>query len=317
MGEANPVANQSQTQKYIIAGRYEVVKPLGRGGMGKVFLVLDLQTGQKLALKLMRAQYQHNPKAIARFLREVEAVSRLNHPCIVKIFDAKMDGEQMYYTMEYVEGISVREWLMKKGSLSFGNTVRILALVADALEHAHKVTIHRDISPDNVMVCKDGSIRLLDFGLAKLKDASSPLTMVGANLGKMQYCAPEQLRNAAGVDKRADIYPLGIMFFEMLVGRRPKPGDKFSSLRPDLPEQCDDFLKKAIAVNPDERFSSAKEFRDALLELYEIWKKEQENPSPIKKIMRGIRSFKGRLRGKLTSIISVFRGIGNFRKKEP
>jgi len=291
VSEVNPGSNQRETQRYVIAGRYEVIKPLGRGGMGKVFLVWDHQTGQKLALKLMRAQYQHNPKAIARFLREVEAVSRLNHPCIVKIFDAKMDGEQMYYTMEYVEGISVREWLTKKGPLSFGNTVRILALVADALEHAHKVTIHRDISPDNVMVCKDGSVRLLDFGLAKLKDASSALTMVGANLGKMQYCAPEQLRNAAGVDKRADIYPLGIMFFEMLVGRRPKPGDKFSSLRPDLPKQCDDFLRKAMAVNPDERFSSAKEFRDALLELYEIWKREQENPPLRKKIYNALQSF--------------------------
>ena len=291
MSEVNPGSNQRETQRYVIAGRYEVIKPLGRGGMGKVFLVWDHQTGQKLALKLMRAQYQHNPKAIARFLREVEAVSRSNHPCIVKIFDAKMDGEQMYYTMEYVEGISVRERLTKKGPLSFGNTVRILALVADALEHAHKVTIHRDISPDNVMVCKDGSVRLLDFGLAKLKDASSALTMVGANLGKMQYCAPEQLRNAAGVDKRADIYPLGIMFFEMLVGRRPKPGDKFSSLRPDLPKQCDDFLRKAMAVNPDERFSSAKEFRDALLELYEIWKREQENPPLRKKIYNALQSF--------------------------
>ncbi len=289
MSEANPTSPKEQTQKSIIAGRYEVLKPLGRGGMGKVFLVLDHQTGQKLALKLMRAQYQHNPKAIARFLREVEAVSKLNHPCIVKIFDAKMDGEQMYYTMEYVDGISVREWLMKKGPLSFGNTVRILALVADALEHAHKVTVHRDISPDNVMVCRDGSVRLLDFGLAKLKDASSALTMVGANLGKMQYCAPEQLRNAAGVDKRADIYPLGVMFFEMLVGRRPKPGDKFSSLRPDLPKQCDDFLKKAMASDPDERFSSAKEFRDSLLELYEIWKKDQNNPPLTKKIANGVK----------------------------
>lgn len=309
MSEGSSVSSESQVQKYIVAGRYEVIKPLGRGGMGKVFLVKDLQTGQKLALKLMRAQYQHNPKAIARFLREVEAVSRLNHPCIVKIFDAKMDGEQMYYTMEYVEGISVREWLSKKGPLSFGNTVRILALVADALEHAHKVTIHRDISPDNVMVCRDGSVRLLDFGLAKLKDASSPLTMVGANLGKMQYCAPEQLRNAAGVDKRADIYPLGIMFFEMLVGRRPKPGDRFSALRPDLPKQCDEFLKKATAVNPEERFSSAKEFRDALIELYEIWKKEQENPSFLKNLSRKFQQFIDRLQNKLAFVISIFKKV--------
>lgn len=274
--ETKETQPNKEQEVYIIADRYEVLKPLGRGGMGKVFLVQDKQTNQKLALKLMRAQYQHNQRAIARFLREVEAVRHLNHPCIVKIFDAQIEGEQLFYTMEYVDGRSVRDWLMKKGPLSFGNTVRILALIADALEHAHKVTIHRDISPDNVMVCRDGSVRLMDFGLAKLTDDQTPLTMVGANLGKIQYSAPEQRKNAAGVDKRADIYPLGIMFFEMLVGRRPQAGDKLSKLKPDLPKECDEFLDKATACNPDERFQSAKEFRDALLNLYKLWKEQQE-----------------------------------------
>jgi serine/threonine-protein kinase len=253
-----------------------VLKPLGRGGMGKVFLVQDKQTNQRLALKLMRAQYQHNQKAIARFLREGEAVRQLNHPCIVKIFDAQVEGEQLFYTMEYVDGRSIRDWLMNKGPLSFGNTVRILALVADALEHAHQITNHRDISPDNVMVCRDGSVRLMDFGLAKLADAQTPLTMIGTNLGKIQYSAPEQSKNAAGVDKRADIYPLGVMFFEMLVGRRPQPGDKLSRLKPDLPKECDEFLEKATASSPEERFQSAKEFRDTLLNLYKQWKAENE-----------------------------------------
>ncbi|MCA1902117.1 MAG: serine/threonine protein kinase [Candidatus Hydrogenedens sp.] len=286
----------------IIAGRYEVIKPLGRGGMGKVFLVKDLQSGQKLALKLMRAQYQHNQKAIARFLREVEAVRQLNHPCIVKIFDAQIEGEQMFYTMEYVEGRSVRDWLNKKGPLSFGNTVRILALIADALEHAHQVTIHRDISPDNVMVLRDGSVRLLDFGLAKLSDAQVPLTMVGANLGKAQYSAPEQRVNAAGVDKRADIYPLGVMFFEMLVGRRPQIGDKLSKLMPDLPKECDEFLQKAMAPDPEDRFSSAKEFRDALLNLYKLWKEKQEKGAQQKQVPR-------------FSPLSLLRKIGELSKQ--
>ncbi|HOK08977.1 MAG TPA: serine/threonine-protein kinase [Candidatus Hydrogenedens sp.] len=286
----------------IIAGRYEVIKPLGRGGMGKVFLVKDLQSGQKLALKLMRAQYQHNQKAIARFLREVEAVRQLNHPCIVKIFDAQIEGEQMFYTMEYVEGRSVRDWLNKKGPLSFGNTVRILALIADALEHAHQVTIHRDISPDNVMVLRDGSVRLLDFGLAKLSDAQVPLTMVGANLGKAQYSAPEQRVNAAGVDKRADIYPLGVMFFEMLVGRRPQIGDKLSKLMPDLPKECDEFLQKAMAPDPEDRFSSAKEFRDTLLNLYKLWKEKQEKGAQQKQVPK-------------FSPLSLLRKIGELSKQ--
>jgi len=260
----------------LIAGRYEVVKALGRGGMGKVFLVVDRENGQKLAMKVLRTQYQYNERVIARFAREVAAIRQLDHPCIVKIFDARRDGDILFYTMEFIEGKSVREWLQKRGRLEFGSTVRVLCLVADALEHAHRLTIHRDISPDNVMVSPDGSVRLLDFGLAKLNDANVGLTMVGVNMGKIQYNAPEQRMNAANVDHRADIYPLGIMFFEMLVGHRPKPEERLSEARRDLPPECETFFLKATQENPNMRFSTAAEFRDALLELYN--KAQQNKP---------------------------------------
>lgn len=254
----------------LIADRYEVVRPLGRGGIGKVFLCLDKKSNDlPVALKMLRTKYQDNDKAIARFVREVNTVRSLDHPCIVKIFDASHDNGQLFYTMEYIEGKTLRQWIGERGRLPFGSVVRVLSLLAHALEHAHKTTIHRDLSPENVMVMADGSVRLLDFGLAKLQDNSSNLTMIGMSLGKMAYVAPEQRVNAAKVDHRADLYPLGVMFFETLTGELPAMDKDFAKLRPDMPKSCLDFLAKAMAYKADDRFSSALEFREALMRVYE------------------------------------------------
>jgi serine/threonine-protein kinase len=180
--------------------------------------------------------------------------------------------------MEYVEGRSLRTWLKQRGKLGLGSTVRILCLLCDALEHAHQFTIHRDLSPDNVMVLRDGSIKLLDFGLAKLMETDAQLTMVGVNLGKRQYNAPEQQLNAKGVDKRADLYSVGVMFYEMLTGDIPNPLDftPLTQLRPDLPKSCDAFLDTAMAKFPEDRHSSAKEMSKALLKIFE----ESKNADP-------------------------------------
>jgi serine/threonine protein kinase len=262
----------------LIAGRYEILKPLGRGGMGKVFLVLDHQTGTQCALKMLRAQYVNDERVVERFLREVRAVRQLDHPCIVKILDVQREGNQFFYTMEYLPGKTLRQWLAERGTLAFPSVVRVLCLVAHALEHAHKVTIHRDISPENVMVLPDGSVRLLDFGLAKLADANKQLTMVGVSLGKLQYIAPEQQRDAAHVDHRADIYSLGVMFYELLTGRMPNPQVPLSKLRPDLPPECDEFVRKAMAPDPNQRFNSAAEVHRELLRLYEIYESRPKVP---------------------------------------
>lgn len=261
----------------VLGGRYEIIRSLGRGGIGKVFLVHDLQTGKQLALKMLRTRYQESERAIKRFEREVSALRQLTHPCIVKIIDVQKTDQTFFYTMEYVEGKSVRKWMQQRGRLEFGSVVRVLSLMAHGLEHAHTVTVHRDISPENVMVQKDGSVRLLDFGLAKLDDLHSNLTMVGVSLGKLAYMSPEQRASAAEVDCRADIYPLGVMFHEMLTGELPHPAHKFSELRPDLPPECDDFLDKAMAPEPEHRFSNAREFRHALAELYAVYKARLSN----------------------------------------
>ncbi|MFA6244246.1 MAG: serine/threonine-protein kinase [Candidatus Hydrogenedentales bacterium] len=254
----------------LIADRYEVVEVLGRGGMGIVYLVNDRETNQKLALKSLLPHYVTHSHAVNRFVREVRAARQLNHPCIVKVYDARQLGSLIFYTMEYVDGVSLFKWMRKRGKMGLGSVVRILSLLCHALEHAHQFTIHRDISPDNVMVLQDGSVKLLDFGLAKLLNVESAFTMIGVSLGKQQYMAPEQRISAAEVDKRADIYSLGVMFFEMLTAELPKDNLRITDFRSDLPLECNAFVKKALAERPDDRFQDARELRHALTYIYQV-----------------------------------------------
>jgi serine/threonine protein kinase len=238
--------------------------------MGAVYLVQDKQTGQLVALKMLHAKYSNSKHAIARFIREVNTSRQLNHPGIVKVYEASKWNNTLFYTMEYIEGRSLRRWLQTRHRLEFNSVVRVLCLVADALTHAHQITIHRDLSPENIMVLPNGSIRLLDFGLAKLDDQFKGLTVVGANLGKIHYMAPEQQLNPAGVDYRADIFSLGVMFYELLCGRSPQSGYKLTEIRPELPPECNAFVEKATHPDPNLRYQSAQEFRQALLNLYRI-----------------------------------------------
>ena len=260
----------------IIANRYVIKKKLGRGGMGEVFLVTDKETNTDVALKTLHAKYATSRQAISRFVREVQTVRKLNHPGIVKVLDARKWQNTLFYTMEYIEGKSLRLWLQQQRRLDLASVVRVLCLVADALSHAHEVTIHRDLSPENIMVSRDGSVRLVDFGLAKLDDQFKGLTSIGANLGKAHYMAPEQQNNPAGVDHRADIYPLGVIFFELLTGRAPLPGLKISTLRPDLPPETDAFVEKALAPNPDHRYATALDFKKAIMQIYRLSQQQAE-----------------------------------------
>ncbi len=261
----------------MLADRYQVRGIIGRGGMGEVYLVVDRTNGQEVALKTLHSKYGTSRHAIARFVREVKLARQLNHPGIVKIYDAQKWQNTLFYTMEYLQGKSLRRWLQQRQRLDFGPTVRVLCLVAAALDHAHRITTHRDLSPENIMVLPDGSVRLFDFGLAKLDDQFKNLTIAGANLGKLKYMAPEQELNASEVDHRADLYSLGVIFFEMLTGNVPLPGQRITDFRPDLPPEADLFLIRALAREPENRFSSAREFYDALLQLYKIQKERAES----------------------------------------
>ncbi len=266
-----------------IADRYVIKEKLGQGGMGAVFLAEDTKTGRTVALKTLLDKYSKNQHAAVRFVREANTLIRLKHPYIMKIYDARRWEDTLFYVMEYVEGKSLRQWLKERKKLPLNSVVRVLCLISDALTHAHRLTIHRDLAPENIMVLADGSVRLLDFGLAKLDDRYKDLTCAGTNLGRIEYIAPEQQIDPAKVDKRADIYPLGIMFFELLVGRRPRFQEKITSVCPELPPEADAFLEKATASNPEERFATAHAFRDELLRVYKIAQGEMPAQPEAKK----------------------------------
>ena len=255
----------------VLADRYEIRGILGKGGVGTVFVVRDHKTERDVALKLLHPKYAASHDGVARFVREVSLARKLDHPGIVKLYETHNWNNTLFYTMEYVQGKTLRRWLAERRQLDFGSAVRVLCLVADALQHAHKITIHRDLSPENIMVLSDGSVRLLDFGLAKLDDQFQGLTMAGANIGKYMYMAPEQELDAAGVDHRADLYSLGVIFFEVLVGRTPLPGRKIRDFCPYLPPEAEDFFRKALAREPKDRFSTALELREAMLNLYRLY----------------------------------------------
>lgn len=262
----------------VIGGRYEILRSLGRGGMGMVYLVQDRKKDRQVALKTLLPEFSGRKRALLRFEREVNLARKLDHPCIVKIYDAWKIDDLFMYTMEYIEGESLRHALRKKGRFGLGSTVRIMSMLSHALYHAHQYTIHRDLSPDNVMITKAGNVKLLDFGLAKQVDNVGSFTMVGTNLGKANYNAPEQQLNAREVDKRADIYSMGIMFYELLTGVMPDPGavKPLSLLRPDLPPACQHLLDTATAKNPDDRYQDARELRKALKAVYDTSKDQDD-----------------------------------------
>lgn len=257
----------------IFADRYEILELLGKGGMGMVYRVNDWERNEVVALKTLLPKYAKNSQAVRRFNREVEAARRLNHPCVVKIYDARQHDGVLFYTMEHLTGKSVRSLIKakqdRKQPMGLGSAVRILSLLCHALEHAHQITIHRDISPENVMVLPNGDVKLLDFGLAKLDNIDGDLTRVGISLGKVQYGAPEQRVDAKSVDHRADIFSLGVMFYEMMTNELPLGSQKISDVNKTIPKSADGVYAKATAPNPNDRYQSAKELRLALQRLYQ------------------------------------------------
>ncbi len=265
----------------LFADRYEILKRLGQGGMGMVYQIKDRRTEETRALKTLLPKYAANKQAVRRFAREVNASRRIDHPCVVKIYDAGKVDKILYYTMEYIEGKNVRAWMRerkKKAGKAFGlgSTVRVIGMLCSALEQAHKFTIHRDLSPENVMVTRDGTVKLLDFGLAKLDNMDADLTRIGVSLGKIQYCAPEQRVDAKNVDHRADIYSLGVMFYEMLSGKLPTDGTPLTQHVPGLPPEVDAFVARCMAEDPEDRFGSATQVGRALKLIFEHAKAMQE-----------------------------------------
>ncbi len=263
-------------------GDYEVLGVLGRGGMGEVYQ--GFGKGQQIALKVLPADLAEQTEFLKRFEREAEVMKRLDHPHIVKLIDAGNSEGIHYLALEYVDGMSLSDYMKQQGALSAETTCAFIVDIAQALDYAHEQgLVHRDIKPSNVMLrtsredVEETEAVLMDFGIARLMDSKTRYTGSGA-IGTIDYMAPEQILAAREVDRRADVYALGVMAYEMLTGRHPfeggaaqimfahlqQPPPHPRTFKPDLTESAAQALLRALAKNPDERFATAGEFAQAL-----------------------------------------------------
>lgn len=262
-------------------GRYKVLKELGRGAMGVVYLGKDPTIQRFVAIKTMHLDQIDDAAKFEevrnRFFREAESTGRLSHPNIVTIYDAGEEHELGYIAMELLEGTTLKEWSRKPNLLPLDQLLPLLATVADALDYAHQQgVVHRDIKPANIMLTKDRVVKVMDFGIAKM--ASSSKTQTDIVLGTPSYMSPEQLAGK-NVDGRSDIFSLGVVLFELLTGRPPFTADNvsallfaiatsphpiLSSLRPDVPTSVQEAVNRALHKDPVLRYRRAGEFAQDL-----------------------------------------------------
>ena len=262
-------------------GRYEVIRELGKGAMGTVYLGKDPKINREVAIKTLRFEDEFEAddmKAMKeRFFREAESAGRLVHPNIVTIYDAGDDGDISYIAMELLNGRDLKDFTAKDKLLPVNEVIETIAKVADALDYAHgQGVVHRDIKPANIMKLKDGKIKVTDFGIARITSQSK--TATGTVMGTPSYMSPEQLAGAK-VDGRADLFSLGVMLYEMLTGEKPFTGESVATLmfriantphspatalRTDLPEGIEQIINKALQKSPDERYQHGSEMAAAL-----------------------------------------------------
>ena len=242
-----------------LAARYKTEGTLGRGGMGEVLLALDTRLDRKVAIKRILGEAARSKTAVSRFLTEAKAIAALNHPNVVQIYDYGRAADGPFLIMEYVDGSSLLD-RCRDGALPLEQAVDLACQLCDGLAKAHDLGIvHRDIKPANVLLTKDGLPKLTDFGLAKAEATDHQMTMTGAVLGTPDFMPPEQRKDAALVDPRSDLWSLAASLYQMVTGRSPKI-IRFDLLPPGLTS----VLGKALEESKDDRYQSAREFRDAL-----------------------------------------------------
>ena len=262
-------------------GRYRVLKELGRGAMGLVYLGKDPTIQRFVAIKTMRLDHIDQDDKLqeikARFFREAESTGRLSHPNIVTIYDAGEEDELGYIAMELIEGTPLSQSARKPNLMPVNEVLLTIATVADALDYAHQQgVVHRDIKPANIMLTKDRVVKVMDFGIAKM--ASSRKTQTNIVMGTPTYMSPEQIAGKK-VDGRSDIFSLGIVLFELLTGQLPFTADNLSAvlfsiahhphpaiqpLRPDLPPMVQEIVNRALQKELPHRYRRADEFANEL-----------------------------------------------------
>ena len=284
---------------------YDVTALIGEGGMGQVYQAHDTTLNRDVALKVLPADTAADPERLKRFQREAQAIAALNHPNVVTIYSVEQADATHFLTMELVEGKTLVE-LIPPGGLPLEDLLAVALPLTDAVSAAHERRIvHRDLKPANVMVGDDGRLKVLDFGLAKLRSelsapseaetASTLFTAPHRVLGTAAYMSPEQAEGKPA-DARSDIFSLGVVLFEMATGRRPFAGDSpaatissilrdapppLKEIRPDLPADVDRVVRRCLAKEPARRYHAASALRSELLDLQEQVTRPESRPAPV------------------------------------
>lgn len=265
----------------VLDGRYKIEKIIGVGGMAVVFRAYDPVMRRTVAIKRLKDDVAKDTAAVKRFINESKAVSMLSHPNIISIYDVSMSGESKYIVMEYVEGITLKNYMMKKGALPFPEIISFCEQILRALAHAHsKGIVHRDIKPQNIMLLKNGLIKVADFGIAKLPNAET-VTMTDKAIGTVYYISPEQA-SGLPIDTRSDLYSTGVLMYEMATGQLPFSGETPvsvalmqvnatptppSKINLNIPLGLEQTILTAMEKSPDARFQKAEQILSRLEKL--------------------------------------------------
>ena len=275
-----------------IAGRYEIIKEIGKGGMANVYLALDTILNREVAVKVLKGDMADDPVALERFKREANASTKLSHPNAVDVYDVGDEGNNHYIVMEYVKGHTLKQLIKRRGALPPKEAVWIMKQLSGALLEAHKNgIIHRDIKSQNVLIKDDGTVKLADFGIAVINNAMQ-ITSKNSVLGSVHYLAPELAKGGAAT-MQSDIYSLGIVFYELLTGDVPFKADtpiqvalehvrnNVPSVRrfnPDIPQALENIITKATARSLEDRYANIALF---IKDLNRCLSKEAANDEPL------------------------------------